>query len=100
VSPQLEITFEYLSKAIVVSHGGKSSSSQNSGISAQTQSQNQSPPTSPRGGTTKSNMEGLDNTLRILEFKGVGLEYPEQHLFFCKIVWATKNIQDEHVNIV
>jgi hypothetical protein len=73
-SPQSEITFEDLSKSIIVSQGVQSSSSQNSGSSAQSQSQNQSPPTSPRGGTTQANMAGVDNTLRLPEFKGVGSE--------------------------
>jgi hypothetical protein len=71
-SPQSGITFEDLSKAIVVSQRGHNSSSQNNGSSAQ--SQNQSPPTSPRGGNTQTNMAGVDNTLRLLEFKGVGSE--------------------------
>jgi hypothetical protein len=45
-------------------------------------------------------MAGVDNTLRLPEFKGVGSEDPEQHLFVCEIVWATKNIQDDVVKIV
>jgi hypothetical protein len=94
-SPQSEITFEDLSKSIIVSQGVQSSSSQNSGSSVQSQSQNQSPPTSPRGGTTQANMVGVDNTLRLPEFKGVGSEDPEQHLFVCETVWAAKNIQDD-----
>jgi hypothetical protein len=65
----------------------------------QSQSQNQSPPTSPRGGTTQDNMVGVDNNLRLLEFKGVGLEDMEQHLFVCKIVWVAKNIHDDAVKI-
>jgi hypothetical protein len=44
-------------------------------------------------------MVGVDNTLRLPEFKGVGSEDPEQHLFVCEIVWAAKNIQDEVVKI-
>jgi hypothetical protein len=42
-------------------------------------------------------MEGIDNTLRLHEFNGVGSEDPEQHLFFCKTVWATTNIPNEVV---
>jgi hypothetical protein len=99
VSPQSKITFEDLSKAIIVSQGVHSSSSQNCGSSVHSQSQTQSPPTSPRRGTTQANMVGVDNTLRLLEFKGVGLEDSEQHLFVCETVRAAKNIQDEAVKI-
>jgi hypothetical protein len=87
-SPQSEVMFEDLSKEIVVSQGGSSSSSQNSGSSVQ--SQNQSQPTSPRGGTTSNNMVGVDNTLRLPEFQGIGSEDPEQHLFVCEMIWACK----------
>jgi hypothetical protein len=86
-----------LSKSIIVSQGGNNSTNQNSGSSAQ--SQIQSVPTLPRGGNTQTNMARIDNTLRLVEFKGVGLEDPEQHLFFCETVWAAKNIQDEVVKI-
>jgi hypothetical protein len=44
-------------------------------------------------------MEGLDNTLRLLEFQGVGSEDLEHHLFVCEIIWAAKNFQDEATNI-
>jgi hypothetical protein len=94
-SPRSEVTFEDLSKALIVSRGRHSSSSQSSGSSASSQSQ----PTSPRGGTTQNNMVGLDNTLRLPEFQGVGSEDPEQHLFVCETIWAAKNVQDEAVNI-
>jgi hypothetical protein len=47
----------------------------------------------------QTNMAGVDNTLRLPEFKGVGLEDLKQHLFFCEIVWAAKNIRDEGVKI-
>jgi hypothetical protein len=58
-SPQSEITVEYLSKSIVVIQGELSSSSHRSGSSVESQSQNQIQPTSPRGGTTQSNMAGV-----------------------------------------
>jgi hypothetical protein len=86
-----EVTFEDLSKALIVSRGSQNSSSQSSGSSASSQSQ----PTSSRGGTTQNNMAGLDNTLRLPEFQGVGSEDPEQHLFVCETIWAVKNVQDE-----
>jgi len=44
-------------------------------------------------------MEGLDNTLTLPEFHGVGSEDPEQHLFVCETIWAAKNVQYEVVNI-
>jgi hypothetical protein len=44
-------------------------------------------------------MAGVDNTLRLPEFQGVGSEDPEQHLFVCETIWATKNVQDEVVKI-
>jgi hypothetical protein len=58
-----------------------------------------SQPTSPRGGTTQKNMAGVDNTLRLLEFQGVGSEDLEQHLFICETIWAANNVQDEAVTI-
>jgi hypothetical protein len=93
--PQLEITVEDLSKALIVCKGGKSSSNQSSGSSAHSQSE----PTSPRGGTTQSNMEGVDNTLIQLEFQGAGSNDPKQHLFVCEIICVAKNVQDEAVKI-
>jgi hypothetical protein len=45
-------------------------------------------------------MVGVDNTLRLPEFQGVGSEDPEQHLFVCETIWAAKNVQDEVVKIV
>jgi hypothetical protein len=44
-------------------------------------------------------MVGVDNTLRLPEFKGVGSEDPKPQLFVCETVWAAKNIHDEVVNI-
>jgi hypothetical protein len=61
VSPQSEIIIEDLSKTIVVSQGGQSSSNLSNGSSAQSQIQ----PTSLRRGNTQSNMTGADNTLRV-----------------------------------
>jgi hypothetical protein len=58
------------------------------------------PPTSPRGGTTLNNMDGVDNTLRSPQFQGIGSEDPEQHLFVYMTIWATKNVSDEVVNIL
>jgi hypothetical protein len=88
-SPRSEITFEYLSKELIVSRGRQNNSIQSSGSSVSIQSQ----PTSPGGGTTQNTMAGLDNTLRMPEFQGVGLEDPEQHLFVCETIWAVKNVQ-------
>jgi hypothetical protein len=72
VSPRSEITFEDLSKVLIVSKGGQSSSSQSSRSSAPSQSQ----PTSLRGGMSQNNMAGIYNTLRLLDFQGVGSEDP------------------------
>jgi hypothetical protein len=47
----------------------------------------------------QSNMVRVDNTLRLLEFKGVGSKYLEQHMFVCEVVWVIKNIQDDAVKI-
>jgi hypothetical protein len=44
-------------------------------------------------------MEGLDNTLTLFEFHGVGSEDPEQHLFVCQTIWAAKNVQYEATKI-
>jgi len=78
-SPRSEIKFEGLLKELIVSKGGKSSNNHNSGSIASSQIQ----PASPRGSTTKNKMEGIDNTLRLLECQGVGSEDPEQHKFVC-----------------
>jgi hypothetical protein len=99
VSPQSEIIVEDLSKVIVVSQGGQSSSNQSNGISAWSQSLNHSQPTLPRRGNIQRNMIGVDNTLRLPEFQGVGSEDPKQHLFVCETIWVTKNVQDEAVKI-
>jgi hypothetical protein len=45
-------------------------------------------------------MAGVDNTLRLPKFKGVGLEDLDEHLFVCETVWAAKNIQDKAVKIM
>jgi hypothetical protein len=44
-------------------------------------------------------MVGVDNTLRLPEFQGIGLEDPKQHFFGCEMIWAAKNRRDEIVNI-
>jgi hypothetical protein len=44
-------------------------------------------------------MAGLDNTLTLFEFQGVGSEDLEQHLFVCETIWVAKNVQDEGLNI-
>jgi hypothetical protein len=56
-------------------------------------------PTRSGGDTTQNTMAGLDNTLRIPEFQGVGLEDPKHHLFVCETIWAAKNVQYEATNI-
>jgi hypothetical protein len=45
-------------------------------------------------------MTGIDNTLRIPKFQGVGSEDPEKHLFVCETIWIEKNVQDEETKIV
>jgi hypothetical protein len=45
-------------------------------------------------------MAGLDNTLKLPEFQGVGSKDPKQHLFVCETIWAAKNVQDDAVKIV
>ena len=44
-------------------------------------------------------MEGVDNTLRFLDFQGVGSGDPKQHVFFYETIQAAKNVQDEVVKI-
>jgi len=44
-------------------------------------------------------MTGIDNTLRLPEFKGVGSKDLEKHSFFCETIWVAKNIQDDVVKI-
>jgi len=87
-SPRSKITFEYFLKVLIVSGGRKSISIQRRGISVLSHSQ----PTSPRGVTTQNNMVGLDNTLRLPKFQGVGSEDPEQRMFVCETIWATKSV--------
>ena len=45
-------------------------------------------------------MAGVDNTLKLPKFQGVGSEDLEQHLFFYETSWAAKNIHDEVVKNV
>jgi hypothetical protein len=45
-------------------------------------------------------MAGVDNTLRLPEFHGVGSKDLEKHLFFCEIIWAAENVKDGVVKIV
>jgi hypothetical protein len=64
VLPRSEITFEDLSKALIVSRGRHKNNIQRSGSNATSQNH----PTSPGGGTTKNTMAWLDNTMRMPEF--------------------------------
>jgi hypothetical protein len=66
-SPRSEAETRTLSREIVVS-GGSQNNSQNSGSSTTNQSQS----TSPKVSTTQNTMAGIDNTLRMPEFQGVG----------------------------
>jgi len=43
---------------------------------------------------------GIDHTLIIHDFQGVGSEDPEQHLFICEMIWTSKNVQDKATKIV
>jgi hypothetical protein len=83
VSPTSEEETGTLSNSILVSGGSK-----NSGSTATNQSQS----TSPRVSTTHNTMEGIDHTLRMPEFQGVGSEDPEKHLFVCNTIWTMKNV--------
>jgi hypothetical protein len=94
-SPKSEVRFEDFSKALVIRRGKQISSIQISGSSTSSQIH----PTSPRGGITQNNMVGLDNTLTLFEFQGVGSEDLDQHLFVCETIWVAKNVQDEALNI-
>jgi hypothetical protein len=44
-------------------------------------------------------MVGIDNTLILLEFKGIGSEDPEQPLFVCQTIWTTKNVHNDGAKI-
>jgi hypothetical protein len=57
-------------------------------------------PIRKREGTTQNTMVGLNNTLRIPEFEGVGSEDPKQHLLVCETIWVANNVQDEDTKIV
>jgi len=50
---------------------------------------------SPGRVTMQNTMEGLDHTLRLCDFQGVGSKDTQQHLFVFETIWATKNVQDE-----
>jgi hypothetical protein len=56
---------------------------------------NQNKPVSLGRGTTYNNMAGLDNTLRLPKFKGIGLEDPEKHMFVCETMWTTNNVHND-----
>jgi hypothetical protein len=38
--------------------------------------------------------------MRLLEFKGIGSEDPEQHMFVCETIWIAKNVHDEGEKIM
>jgi hypothetical protein len=44
-------------------------------------------------------MGGVDNTLILSEFKGIGYEDPEKHLFVCETIWTTNNFHDDGTKI-
>jgi hypothetical protein len=96
VSPESETTFEDLSRELVISRGSQRNSNQRN--SSSTINQNQ--PVSLGRGPTHNNMEGVDNTLRLPEFKGIGSEDPEQHMFICETIWTTKNVHDDGAKIM
>lgn len=81
-SPRIEVRSETLS--LVVSEGSKDNSkgSQSSGSSVTTQLQ----VVSPRKNITQYTMVGVDPTLRMPVFHGLGTEDPEQHLFFYEAI--------------
>jgi hypothetical protein len=47
---------------------------------------------SPRVSTTPNTMVGIDYTLRMSKFQGVGSEDPGKHLFVCDTIWTMKNV--------
>jgi hypothetical protein len=93
-SPRFEITFEDLSKAILVRRGRKNSSIK----SSMSNTSSQIHPTSLGGGATQNTMVELDNTLRMSKLQGDGSKDPKQHLFVCETIWVVKNVQDEAKN--
>jgi hypothetical protein len=44
-------------------------------------------------------MEGLDPTIRLLEFKGEASEDPEKHLFIFEKIWEEKQITYEETKL-
>ena len=44
-------------------------------------------------------MAGVDPTLRMHVFHGVGMEDPKQHLFICETTWIVKTITYDDAKI-
>jgi hypothetical protein len=84
--------------SIVVSEGSKDSSRSNQSSGSSTLSQNQLVLSGKN--IVQNTMVGVDPTLRMPLFQGVGSEDPEQHLFICDTIWTVKNVQDDDVKIV
>jgi hypothetical protein len=94
-SPEYETMFEYLTREIVINRGSMGKNNQSN--SSNTINQNQT--ISLGRGPTLNNMVGVDNTLILLEFKGIGSKELEQHMFVCETIWTTNNIHDDDAKV-
>jgi hypothetical protein len=45
-------------------------------------------------------MAGVDNTLRLREFKGIGSRRPITTYVVCETIWTAKNVHDDGAKIV
>ncbi len=54
--------------------------------------------TAPNQNPPHRNRMGDD--MKLLTFKGIGGEDPEQHWFLCEAIWTIKQIQDDNVKLV
>jgi len=45
-------------------------------------------------------MARVDNTLKLPDFKGIGSEDLEQHVFMCETIYTTNNVHDDDAKIL
>jgi hypothetical protein len=56
--------------------------------------------TSCGGGSSSIFRMAHDPTIKLLEFRGEAMEYPEKNLFICEKMWEAKKIIDEDTKLV
>ena len=92
-----DIRPEVLSHTFVINQGSecKSKGSQSSGSNLTTQTQSATPITN----TMQNTMVGVDPTLKLHVFHGMGEEDPDQHFIIFQAIWDIKKVQDKEIKV-